>query len=297
LSKSAFSVTVLWHPWPVTFLSEMDEGTGLLDAEKVRDKGLDLRKTYVARRPFPHIVIDDFLPEALLETCLAEFPTGNNSIVEAFDRKQERSKRGFTPDLLPPFSRHLFYAFNSRPFIRVVENIAGIQGLIPDPYFEGGGYHEIGQGGHLSVHADFNYHAPLNLERRINVLIYLNKDWKDEYGGQLELWDNDMKTCMESIVPVFNRCVIFNTTSTSNHGNPQPIKHPDGKSRRSIALYYYTATWEGAKRMHTTKFRVRPGETEDAPDFKSRGLDAVADVIPPVLYRRLVHSALKRSGR
>jgi hypothetical protein len=275
----------------------MDEATGLVDGTKIRDKGLDLRKTYLTGQPFPHIAIDNFLPEAVLDRCLGEFPTGAAAVVDAFDRTQERSKRGFNPDLLQPFSRHLFYAFNSRPFIRILENISGIQGLIPDPYFEGGGYHEIQQGGHLSVHADFNYHAPLNVERRINVLIYLNKDWKEEYGGQLELWDIDMKSRVESIVPLFNRCVIFNTASTSNHGNPEPVNHPDGRPRRSIALYYYTATWDGTRRKHTTQFRVRPGSTHDATDFKGKRLDLVADVIPPVLYRRLVRSSFRRSGR
>jgi hypothetical protein len=275
----------------------MDEANGLVDGTKVRDKGLDLRKTYLSGQPFPHIAIDNFLPEAVLEQCLADFPINTTAVVDSFNRNQERSKRGFNPDLLQPFSRHLFYAFNSRPFIRMLENISGIQGLIPDPYFEGGGYHEIAQGGHLSVHADFNYHAPLNLERRINVLIYLNKDWKDEYGSQLELWDNDMTSCVKSIVPLFNRCEIFNTTSNSNHGNPRPVKHPDGTARRSIALYYYTATWDGTKRKHTTQFRVRPGNTQDAPDFKAKPLDLMADVIPPVLYRRLVHSGLRRAGR
>jgi hypothetical protein len=175
-----------------------------------------------------------------------------------------------------------------------LENICGIRGLVPDPYFEGGGYHEITQDGHLSVHADFNHHGPMNLERRINVLIYLNKDWKDEYGGQLELWDNDMKRCVKSFVPLFNRCVIFNTNSNSNHGNPQPVNHPDGMARRSIALYYYTATWDATKRKHTTQFRVRPGATKDASDVMGKGLDLMADLMPPVLYRQLMHRRSRR---
>jgi 2-oxoglutarate-Fe(II)-dependent oxygenase superfamily protein len=281
----------------MTFLSEMDEATGLLDRAKVSDKGRDIRKTYSAGNPFPHIVIDNFLPEAILERCLAEFPTDTAAVADTFDRKQERCKRSFTPDFLQPFSRHLFYAFNSRPFIRILENICGIRGLIPDPYFEGGGYHEIAQGGHLSVHADFNYHGQMNLERRINVLIYLNKSWKDEYGGQLELWDNDMKACVRSYVPLFNRCVIFNTTSSSNHGNPQPVNQPDGTARRSIALYYYTATWEDAKRKHTTQFKVRPGTPKDAVDLKGKSLDLVTDIIPPALFRQLMNFNSRRSRR
>lgn len=281
----------------MTFLSEMDEATGLLDGSKVMDKGLDLRASYNAADPFPHIVIDNFLPDAILDRCQAEFPVDARVVADSYDRNQERLKRSFMPDRLQPFSRHLFYAFNSRPFIQVVENICGIAGLIPDPYFKGGGYHEISQGGHLSVHADFNYHPLLNLERRINVLIYLNKGWKEEYGSQLELWENDMSTCVKSVVPVFNRCVIFNTTSNSNHGNPQPVDHPDGAARRSIALYYYTPTWDETKRKHTTQFRVRPGNTTDAVDFKAKSIDALTDFIPPVLYRRLMAFNRRRSHR
>ncbi|HKP41730.1 2OG-Fe(II) oxygenase [Mycobacterium sp.] len=281
----------------MTFLSEMDEATGLLDEAKVVDKGRDLRKSYLDADPFPHIAIDDFLPEPILERCLAEFPTDTSGVTDTYDRKQERFKRAFTPDVLPSFSRNLFYAFNSRPFIQVVENISGIQGLIPDPFFEGGGYHELSQGGHLSVHADFNYHQRLHVERRINVLIYLNRDWKDEYGAQLELWDTDMKSRVKSYVPAFNRCVIFSTTSDSNHGNPQPVNHPDGVSRRSIALYYYTATWNNAKRKHTTHFRVRPGEANDAPDVRSRSQDMLGDLMPPVLYRRLINLGTRKARR
>ena len=281
----------------MTFLSEMDEATGLLDEAKVVDKGRDLRKSYLDADPFPHIAIDDFLPEPILERCLAEFPTDTSGVTDTYDRKQERFKRAFTPDVLPSFSRNLFYAFNSRPFIQVVENISGIQGLIPDPFFEGGGYHELSQGGHLSVHADFNYHQRLHVERRINVLIYLNRDWKDEYGAQLELWDTDMKSRVKSYVPAFNRCVIFSTTSDSNHGNPQPVNHPDGVSRRSIALYYYTATWNNTKRKHTTHFRVRPGEANDAPDVRSRSQDMLGDLMPPVLYRRLINLGTRKARR
>ncbi len=168
----------------------------------------------------------------------------------------------------------------------MLENITGIKGLIPDPYFSGGGFHEIGQGGHLSVHADFNHHKQMNLERRINVLIYLNKDWQDAYGGQLELWDNAMTERLVSIVPLFNRCVVFNTTSNSNHGNPNPINHPQRIPRRSIALYYYTATWDDTKREHTTQFRARAGSA-DKFDWKVKSREIANDLVPPILLRNI----------
>ena len=267
----------------MAFLTEMDPSTGLVSAEQVRDKGKELNGAYNAAQPFPHVVIDKFLPEPVLERCLAEFPSRGDSEM-IFDREQERYKAQFNPEIVTPWVRNLFYSFNARPFIRVLENITGIQGLIPDPYFFGGGFHEIAQGGHLSVHADFNHHKPMNLERRINVLIYLNHNWKDAYGGQLELWDNAMTRAEISVIPEFNRCVVFNTTSNSNHGNPNPINHPDRTPRRSIALYYYTATWDGTKRTHTTQFRAR-SDTTDKIDWQVKTGELADDLMPPILVR------------
>lgn len=275
----------------------MDETNGLVATESSKERGIELCQAYQSADPFPHIVIDDFLPPRILEACLDQFPASSESAEEKFDRKQERLKESFHPDILPPIARNLFYSFNSRPFIRIVENITGIKGLIPDPYFLGAGFHRISQGGHLSMHADFNHHKPMNLERRVNVLVYLNKGWRAEYGGQLELWDQKMTRCVQSVVPLFNRCVIFNTTGESMHGNPQPVNHPDGMPRRSIALYYYTATWDDMKRDYTTQFQVRPG-SRDSVDWQIRLHELASDIAPPILMRnfRRLKKALP-SGR
>jgi len=268
----------------MTFLTEMDPATGFVDAESTREKGKELAARYANARPFPHIVIDDFLPQPVIDMCLAEFDKSRRDDLMVFHRAQEQSKRQFKPDLMSPAARQLFYSFNSLPFIRVIENISGIKGLIPDPYFLGAGFHEIETGGHLSVHADFNHHKPMDLERRINLLIYLNEGWTDDHGGQLELWNGEMTRCEVSVVPLINRAAMFSTTSNSNHGNPHPINHPDGRSRKSIALYYYTATWDSAKRDHTTQFRRRPG-TEDQVDWRVRARELVDDLVPPILMR------------
>jgi hypothetical protein len=268
----------------MAYLQEMDAQSGFLDPAAMVEKGKELHEAYAGGAPFPHTVIDDFLPRDLIDLCVAEFGRSRHEDQRVFQRAQERLKREFKPDELSPALRSLFYSFNSRPFIRLIENISGIKGLIPDPYFLGGGFHEISNGGHLSIHADFNHHKLMNLERRINVLIYLNKDWSDDYGGQLELWDEEMRGCVRSVTPIENRCVIFNTTSFSNHGNPRAVNHPQGVSRKSIALYYYTATWDRDKRSHTTQFRAREG-TEDKIDWKVRGREILEDVMPPVLRR------------
>jgi Rps23 Pro-64 3,4-dihydroxylase Tpa1-like proline 4-hydroxylase len=270
----------------MSYLEMCDTKLGLFETGATEKKGLELTAQYNAGWPYPHVVIDDFLPPDILEMCLRHFPKALDKESMTFDRPQERLKSSFNPDYLESPLRSLFYSLNSKPFIRFLENMTGIKGLIPDPYFLGAGFHEIKNGGHLSVHADFNHHKPMNLERRINVLIYLNKDWKEEYGGQLELWDDDMKACEKSVVPLFNRCVVFNTTSTSNHGNPNVINHPQGIPRRSIALYYYTSTWTDEKRGHTTHFQARPGST-DTKDYQVKSDELLRELTPPLIYRTI----------
>lgn len=252
--------------------------------------GLQFRERYMSARPFPHIVLDDFLNEEILEVCVREFPPVDTS--KAFYRRnQENLKFEFNPDSQSPAIRSLFYSFNSRPFVGFLQNLTGISGLIPDPYFSGGGFHQVSDGGRLAIHADFNHHSLLNLERRLNVLIYLNRGWKKEYGGNFEIWDQMMTGRCLTVEPIFNRCVVFNTSSRSFHGNPEPVNHPGQLARRSIALYYYTATWEGTRRSHTTRFKVRPNSV-DVPDLRIRAEEIAADLIPPILMRNL-----RRVGR
>ena len=270
----------------MSYLAMNNTELGLFDPDSMDTAGTELNQRYNAAYPFPHICIDELFPAEVLDMCLQEFPNVLGKDGVTFDRAQERYKSSFNPNRLPSRVRSFFYSLNSRPFIRFLENLTGISGLIPDPYFLGAGFHEIKNGGHLSMHADFNHHKAMDLERRINVLIYLNKDWRDQYGGQLELWDGAMTACHQSIVPVFNRCVIFNTTSKSMHGNPRPVSHPHGVPRRSIALYYYTSTWTSRKREHTTQFKSRPN-TEDKTDYRVKFREAAHDWLPPIVYRKL----------
>ena len=256
----------------------------VFDREALAEKGAELNEAHVHADPFPHTVIDDFLPMDVVRHCVEHFPGQLGDSGMAFDRDQERYKRSFQPDQLSPELQRLFYGFNSLPFIQLVERITGIKGLIPDPYFQGGGFHETRTGGHLSMHADFNHHKLMNLERRVNVLIYLNENWEDGYGGELELWDHSMKERRQRVVPVAGRCVMFNTTGDSWHGHPDPVAHPDGHPRRSIALYYYTATWDDNRPGKTTQFKVRPN-SQDRVDWKVRTTETLEEVLPPILMR------------
>lgn len=271
----------------------MDLDTLELDAEIAKSAGKAASETYRSRQPYPYGGFDDFLPAAVLERVhdeLQALPEAETS----FNRPQEKLKTSYVPERLPPYTRNLFYILNSRPFVQFLENMTGIKGLIPDPYFAGGGVHVVANGGHLDIHADFNHNAILNLERRLNVLIYLNKDWKKEYGGSFEIWNNEMTEMVEDFVPEFNRMVCFNTGSTTWHGNPTPVNHPEGRPRMSLALYYYTATWDGTKRSHTTLFKPRPG-TADKADSETRRNELLQDLVPPIMYRRLI-GPLRRLG-
>ena len=218
---------------------------------------------YVSAKPFPHIVLDNFFNEDVLKKIMDEFPDNLDKI--GLDSDSDPQKRKFALNDFSKFganTQNLLNFTNSLKFLNFINKISGIkEPLVSDPYFLGGGLHEIKNGGYLNIHSDFNKHHITNLDRRINVLIYLNPNWKKDYGGSLELWDRDIKKCVTKINPIFNRMVIFDTTDYSFHGNPDPINHPDKQvSRKSIALYYYS--------------NGRPKEEisgiKDKPQFKNR---------------------------
>ncbi|HEY4640243.1 MAG TPA: 2OG-Fe(II) oxygenase [Thermoanaerobaculia bacterium] len=200
------------------------------------------REQYISGDPFPHIVMDGLFDDADLDTVLAEFPSPDETKWMRFDNPQEK-KLGFfyATSTIGDTVRRFLDAMNSFEMLLFLEALTGIEGLIPDPYFGGGGLHQIEPGGFLKIHADFNVHPKLHLDRRLNMLIYMNKDWREEYGGHLELWDAEMRSCRKRILPLFNRTVVFSTSDRSYHGHPHPLTSPAGVTRKSVSLYYYTA--------------------------------------------------------
>jgi hypothetical protein len=264
-----------------------------IDSAAAKKLGAERADMYQSAKPYPHICIDNFLPMTVIERVrsdLDNLPASERS----FDAAEEKLKSQYNPDRLPDYSRNLFHAFNSRAFILFLEEMTGIKGLIPDPYFIGAGIHKTLNGGYLNIHADFNVHSHMLVERRLNVLVYLNPPWKEEWGGSFEVWDKPMETKVASFAPTENRMVCFSTGSDTWHGNPEPVNHPDGLPRQSIALYYYTATWDESRVRHSTIFKPRPGskDVSDAPDRRHR---LIKDLMPPLLHRKLA-GRLKRIG-
>jgi len=213
---------------------------------------------YRDANPFPHIVLDNVLPRPALDKLIEEFPSPssdiwNERIKEVYQLKLASNK----VDLAPPTIRDVMYQLNSATMLQALEKLTGEGPLISDPYFDGGGMHQIERGGHLMVHADFAKPRHLPIYRRINLLLYLNPEWQDSYGGKLELWDRDCKAKVKDVSPVANRIVIFTTDTTSYHGHPVPLSCPPDRSRRSLALYYYSV--EPPDRAHTggaTRWRM-----------------------------------------
>jgi len=200
------------------------------------------KEKYLNAEPFPFIIIENFFNNNFLDEILRQFP--NLSDIKKTTKYQNKNEVKFGNneyEKFPEKIKILFDFLNSNFFLNFLQNITGIkEKLIADKELNGGGMHEIKKGGLLKIHSDFNKHPNLKLDRRLNVLIYLNKNWKEEYGGHLEFWDKEMKCCKTKILPIFNRMVVFATTDFSNHGHPDPLNCPDLMSRKSIATYYYS---------------------------------------------------------
>jgi hypothetical protein len=216
-----------------------------------------LREQYVSAQPFPHIVLDGLFPDAVLEEVLAAFPRPDEIEWRRFDSATEKKLGYWHESTLRPEVQLFLYEMNSAPMLQFLQALTGIEGLVSDPYYGGAGPHQILLGGFLKVHVDFNWHPLLQLDRRLNMLVYLNKDWQEEYGGQLELWSRDMSRCEAKILPVFNRTVVFSTTDFSFHGHPAPLACPEGRSRKSVSFYYYSNGRPDEERSapHDTVFR------------------------------------------
>jgi hypothetical protein len=263
-----------------------------LDSILARRFGEELSGDYCFADPYPRIVIDNFLPDCLIEKILANFPGG----ILPGDKFYEKDyggmyKRQINPESCGSDVRNLFNFFNSSPVLQFLEGLTSIDALVGDSYFNGGGFHEISKGGKLGIHADFRINEQLHLSRRLNMLIYLNKDWRDSYGGHLEVWDRAASKKIDSIAPIFNRCVIFSTDEDSYHGHPDPLNTPEEITRKSIALYYYTAS----KRIyedtpaHSTLYVARPGDglAIRRQALKSRRRNYLRDWLPPIISRKI----------
>ena len=223
-----------------------------------------LRDRVRTAQPVRNFCIDNFLEESFADRVLSAFPTFEEAtkVGRTFTAVNEKRKVQMTDSstFAEPIAE-LNRTLASREFLDLLSYVFDMPNLLPDHELLGGGIHQTGPRGHLDVHVDFNFIAERELHRRLNILIYFNKDWKSEWGGNIELWDKDIKVCHHSFLPLFNRCVVFETSEISYHG-VAAVRCPEDRVRKSFAAYYYTkeapTQWDGE--VHSTSFRPRPDE-------------------------------------
>jgi 2OG-Fe(II) oxygenase superfamily len=223
-----------------------------------------LRHQYLKAIPFPFVKIERFLDPAFAAAAAASYPSFEEAMRQGrtFKTVNEQKKIQITdPKLFPRPVAGLNEALASREFLSDLSYITGIPELLADEELVGGGIHITGPGGRLDVHVDFNYIESRKLHRRLNLLLYLNPVWEEQWGGQIQLWDMGVKNCRQEFAPALNRCVIFETSDISFHG-VAPVTTAAQFPRISFATYYYTRqpppNWKGA--THSTIFRARPEE-------------------------------------
>ena len=228
-----------------------------------------LKHQFQNAKPVPWFKIDNFLKEDFANACADAFPTYDQvqKMGVTFTNINEKGKFQVTnASMFPAPLKQLNDLLNGRELLTMFEHVTGMANLLPDEKLVGGGLHATGARGHLDVHLDFNMLRDRGWHRRLNILVYLNRGWQEAWGGEFELWNEDVTQRHANFLPIFNRCVMFNTNNVSYHG-VNAVKCPDGQARKSFAAYYYTKEAPADfneppsnGQFHDTIFKARPDE-------------------------------------
>ena len=219
-----------------------------------------LFEQFILNKPFPHFVIDDFLEKESALKILNNFEINkhwtNSSLVNNYKKYGLNNRKYMDKNC-----NDVIDELGSDEFIEILSKTTGIKNIFLDPHLDGGGLYQIFNGGSLNLHTDFNSHTiEKKWKRVLNIIIYLNENWIEKYNGNLELWDDKIKNKGKSIMPTFNRCVIFKTDKKSFHGHPETLKLPPNMSRKSLAAYYFVKE-DKVLKLYSTKFVGRPKDT------------------------------------
>jgi Rps23 Pro-64 3,4-dihydroxylase Tpa1-like proline 4-hydroxylase len=245
----------------------------------------DLRSSYKAAKPFPHLIVDDLFHEGLLDSLLSEmaqmYP---EQWVTIGQDTRERTARMRSAAEMSEAGNQLMSIVHSAGFLYLLSEITEVSQLLPDPYLQGAGYALMGRGDYFNVHADRNVAYDTGLTRRLAMIIFLNKSWRSDFHGQLELWSADAKRCEVSIEPLFNKTVIFEVAHPNFHGVPAPLACPSDRKRQSFITYYHTAgaAVPGDTKPHSSIFAPRFYGSNRV-TFRS----IIRDLTPPLLSRAI----------
>lgn len=240
-----------------------------------------LRPTFVNAYPFPHIVLDGLFSPDLLQMIWDDFGDIDVRDLKVRRTEHEVTFRSQVDTPLPASAQIYFDAVNSGRFVKFLTGLSGISGLITDCFLQRGGLHESRDGGKFDVHIDFNKHPDNDLDNRLVLLTYLNRNWREDYGGALELWAPGREGCVTKVIPEFGRSIIMQHTNASWHGHPKPVHTPDNRTRRSLATYYYSNGVADplVKERYATEFLEPPRRAA-----WKRTVKVVKSLTPPVLF-------------
>jgi Rps23 Pro-64 3,4-dihydroxylase Tpa1-like proline 4-hydroxylase len=234
----------------------------LFSYEQWGARGPALARHYRANKPCPHILLKDFLDPSTALAMSEQFPQPTSDAWTQYKHANENKLGMAKRQLFPPAVAAVTDELNSPEFVAWISELTGIPNLMADPMLEGGGLHQSGQGGYLNIHTDFSmHHFHTNWRRRVNLILYLNPEWREEWGGGLELWEPRMARCAAKYPPLLNHALIFTTDERSLHGFPDPLTCPKGVSRKSLALYYYTIENDKKATAHSTDYFARPQDS------------------------------------
>ncbi len=233
------------------------------------------REQFLAADPYKHVAIDGFFEPDFAEALLRDFPAFNPALTknEIYEGVWGKAVNTSIREISPAYEE-LYAMIGSEEFLSVMTEMTGIPDLVLDPSLFGGGTHENLHGQSLDAHVDFNYDKTRKLHRRLNLIVYLNKDWWPEWGGSLEVHSNPRRpkeNRIKSYPCTFNRAIVFETNEHSWHGFPE-VNLPESerhRSRKSISIYLYTKdrpTHEVAP-PHGTFYVHRPLPERFAPGY------------------------------
>ena len=203
--------------------------------------------------PVPYTIIDDFLPDELFKTLSFEVDFLQESDWTVFTNGTSLRKecRNFTST---PRIQSMVYSFQGSTFLKWIEQVTGIDKLVADPHYRGGGITRVSRGNILGLHNDFNWNEQIRLTRRANIILYMNAEWDASWGGDLEFWDFDRTKCLVKIEPRPNRLAIWNYDERLIHGHPHPLACPEHIARQNFIQFYYGSNATHETPPHKSQF-------------------------------------------
>jgi len=238
-------------------MSVNDDAAFAFDPAALRLLALDLREQYLTAQPWPHAIVQGLIPDWLIAAAAGECAGMSDRLLMTTagpNQVKQEAATGFGP-----VTSHILNQLEGEAFRKFLETVTGVEGLQSDPSHALAGMHRTPVGGFTLVHRDFRRHPTTNLHHRVNVLLYLNPKWQDDWGGALELWPSNMKQAVRRIPPRGNTIVLWETHDQTLHGLPDPVACPPEMSRLSLASYWYSvSSREAPVKLRRPVFARRP---------------------------------------